>query len=131
MLQTISSGPRILLFGHDEMLLRTRQWMLRPYATELAGDLKTLSSRAERADFDLVIVCHTASSEECKQALELLHIRAQDPDFLVLLPMTDLSFQEPPFMNRGKLKVLRDIAPAKLVQAVSELLELKWQHVAS
>ena len=67
----------ILCFGHDEMLLKTRRWILeRQFCVEVVSDLAALASLVERYRFHLVIFCQTLSLQECQRACDLLQARS-------------------------------------------------------
>jgi hypothetical protein len=69
--------PCILCFGHDEILLQTRRWMLeREFHVDVAKDLENVSRLADERPIDLLILCHTLQEEECQQAISLVRTLA-------------------------------------------------------
>jgi hypothetical protein len=83
MIPTLTMTTYILCIGHDETLLKTRQWILeRQFRVEVVNDLTGLALLVRRHRFDLVIFCQTLSFAECQQAINVLQAHA--PEFKVL-----------------------------------------------
>ena len=84
-----SDNTCILIVGHDDLLLRTREWILRRwYSVQLAGDVATVSTLAASHSFRLVILCHTVTQEECRQITDLLIPRSPGVKILSLIAIT-------------------------------------------
>ncbi len=79
-------NPCILIVGHDDLLLRTRKWILgKWYPVELAADVAVVSTLAASRSFGLVILCHTVTPEECRQVIDLLLPRSPGVKLLSLI----------------------------------------------
>lgn len=63
--------PTILVYGREPGLLETRSWVLQVagFRVASAGDLQEAQVIAEGRDFDLLLLCHTLSMDECRAAL--------------------------------------------------------------
>ncbi len=73
----------VLCFGHDEILLKSRQWILeRQFRVEVVNDLAAFSLWVGQHRFDLAIFCQTLYLSECQQAIDLL--QAHSPRTKVL-----------------------------------------------
>lgn len=80
----------ILIAGHDDLLLRTRKWMLgKLYPVELGSDVAAVSALAASHSFRLVILCHTVTPEECREMADLLSRRSPGVKFLNLIEIAD------------------------------------------
>lgn len=76
----------ILLVGHDDLLLRTRKWMLgKLYPVELGSDIAAVSALAASHSFRLVILCHTVTPWECHEVVNLLSQRSPGVKFMSLV----------------------------------------------
>lgn len=80
---------RILLFGSDSHLLKTRQLVLQNagYETYLATSVLALnhivSAHPINLPIDLLLLCHSLAPEECKRARSIA--RARFPNIKVLI----------------------------------------------
>jgi hypothetical protein len=73
----ISKRPCILCFGHDQVLLKTRRWMLeRQFHVEVAENFQNVGRVAYERSIDLLILCHTLNEDECQQAIHLVRMLA-------------------------------------------------------
>ncbi len=82
----ISGKSCILIAGHDDLLLRTRKWMLgKLYPVELGSDVAAVSVLAASHSFRLVILCHTVTPGECREMSDLLSRRSPGVKFLNLI----------------------------------------------
>ncbi len=66
-------SPSILMYGTDPHLLRSRQAVLvsGSYRVCTASDLPGVALALKSASYDLFILCHSLSRQECEQALVL------------------------------------------------------------
>lgn len=80
------SKPCILLYGHDDHLLETRKWVLEPlgFSVRTVGSLPALNETILAHKIDILILCHSLSSEECERALEVAHTHAPEIKAVVL-----------------------------------------------
>jgi hypothetical protein len=69
-------NSRVVCAGHDEVLLRTRQMVLasRYQAVTVLGVEQLRALPAEEM-FDVVLLCHTLSAEECRRVTEIARTR--------------------------------------------------------
>jgi CheY-like chemotaxis protein len=65
---------RVLCFGHNLMLLETRQWILEKcFLSVYVSSLSDLKRVAEGGEFDLLILCHYLSRHDFRDAADLVH----------------------------------------------------------
>jgi hypothetical protein len=65
---------RVLCFGHNLMLLETRQWILeKRFLSVYVSSLSDLKRVAEGGGFDLLILCHSVSRLDFRKAADLVH----------------------------------------------------------
>lgn len=79
-----SHHPRLLCYGHDEMLLYTRERILeREFLVERCNTLAGVMAVLSRGPLDLVLVCQSVPEAECEAVIE--QVRAQSPEVKVLV----------------------------------------------
>jgi hypothetical protein len=79
-----SRCPRILCYGHDEMLLYTRKLILgREFLAERCDTLPGLTEILSRGPLDLVLICQSVPDAECEEVIEM--VRAASPQVKVLV----------------------------------------------
>jgi hypothetical protein len=70
----MSGSVRILLFGNDSHLLKSRQWVFESAgyevyaATSILALNHILASHPANLPIDLMILCHSLTAEECNRA---------------------------------------------------------------
>jgi hypothetical protein len=65
---------RVLCFGHNLMLLETRQWILeKRFLSVYVSSLSDLKRVAEGGGFDLLILCHSVLRHDFRKAADLVH----------------------------------------------------------
>jgi hypothetical protein len=65
---------RVLCFGHNLMLLETRQWILEKcFLSVYVSSLSDLKRVAEGGGFDLLILCHYLSRHDFRKAADPVH----------------------------------------------------------
>jgi hypothetical protein len=65
---------RVLCFGHNLMLLETRQWIPeKRFPSVYVSSLSDLERLAEGGGFDLLILCHSLSRHDLRKAADLVH----------------------------------------------------------
>src|SRR5258708_37522433 len=65
---------RVLCFGHNLMLLETRQWILeKRFLSVYVSSLSDLERVAEGGGLDLLILCHSLSRHDFRKAADLVH----------------------------------------------------------
>ena len=109
----------IVVFGHDEHLLATRQWVLqsRGYRVFTVSDASRLATIAPNLPVKLIIVCHSVSAEECAAVMALSTARWPSIEHLVL----DADGSRMPDGLLGQLLHTMD-GPAKLLSVVNEII---------
>lgn len=109
----------ILIFGHDEHLLLTRQWVLqsRGYRVLTASRLSQINSIPASPPMKLLLLCHTLRPTETAAAMS--HARARWPGIKSLELIAEDS--RAPAGILGQLLHTMD-GPAKLVSLVDNLV---------
>jgi hypothetical protein len=109
----------ILIFGHDEHLLMTRQWVLqsRGYRVLTASTLNELDSIAQLPPIKLILLCHSLRPAEIETATA--RASARWPGILNLELVADGG--RAPNGILGQLLHTMD-GPAKLVSMVDDLV---------
>jgi hypothetical protein len=114
------SSPSILIYGHDPHLLETRRWILERvgYWTWSASDTCEVARIIANHRVDLLIPCHSLSTEECERALSLVRTREPRSQSLILT-----SVRAGPCSADLNYKILdtRD-GPAKFLAEVTRLI---------
>src|SRR3954469_14092979 len=78
-----SNRPRLICYGHDDMLIYTRKCILeRDFAVELCRGLAGLKELLAQGPVQVVVLCHSVPQWECDEAIELS--RAAWPEVKVL-----------------------------------------------
>jgi hypothetical protein len=64
----------VLRFGHNLMLLETRQWILeKRFLSVYVTSLSDLKRVVDGGGFDLLILCHSLSRRDFREAADLVH----------------------------------------------------------
>jgi DNA-binding response OmpR family regulator len=81
----------VLIFGRDAHLLEARKWILqsRGYRVSTVSRLAELDAIALVPAVSLLVLCHTLSRKDCKQAVA--HASARWPDVKKLVLLADAS----------------------------------------
>jgi CheY-like chemotaxis protein len=114
----MNSHARVLVVSRDEMLLRTREMILGAFFTvQGAGRLPEAATAMTRSRFDLIILCHSLSPDEC----ECLAFLAQQhtPRPLILAMNASSRANLKPWADK-QLGV--DAGPYALVKKCAEML---------
>jgi hypothetical protein len=109
----------ILLYGRDEHLLATRQWVLqsRGYRVLTLVDLSAFAAIPQDPPIRLVLLCHSLSEDECEAAMLLAEARWPGIQSLTL----GAEAGRAPSGLLGQLLHTMD-GPAKLVAMVGQLM---------
>jgi hypothetical protein len=68
--------PRVLCFGRDPRLLETRRLVLaRRFETVTVGSIEEMRALPVDEEFDVIVLCHSLSLEECDLSSELARAR--------------------------------------------------------
>jgi hypothetical protein len=107
----------ILIVGHDDHLLATRQWVLqtRGYQVVTVQDPAAIQKIPATAPVRLLVLCHTLSEAECETASRLANARWPGLKSLTLLADTSRT----PSGILGQLLHTMD-GPGKLLSMVTE-----------
>ena len=112
----------ILACGRDVSLLATRRLVLESAGHRVCvaiGPEAVIEALIENA-IDLVVLCHTLSSQDCLAVLAAIH--AHHPDAKIL----SLQASNAPCESSGKGQVVNIFdGPGKLVQKVHELIDTR------
>jgi len=113
-------ATRILTFGHDPSLLRTREMLLSRDGFEVVS--ATEGAEATRLfseqHVDLLILCHTLREQECESMLSLTHTPGHETKALVLRTPTSS------FIDAGTHPVMCIIdGPSSLLATVHHLTD--------
>lgn len=116
----MNMATKILTFGHDSSLLRTREMLLSRdgfevvSATERSEAIRLMSEQ----HVDLLILCHTVRDQERQSMLSLTHTPGHTTKALVLLTGTSS------FIDAGLHPVLCTIdGPGSLLATVHDLTD--------
>lgn len=114
----MNSHARVLVVSRDEMLLRTRQMILGAFfQVQGAGRFTEARALIRGGSFDLIVLCHSLTEDECKQLADL--IRQQNPHPQILA-MSASSRATPRLWADKQLGV--DAGPYGLVKKCAEML---------
>lgn len=116
----MNSHARVLVVSRDEMLLRTREMILGAFfAVQGAGRFSEARTLMASGHFDLVILCHSLTYEECERLAMLAHERT--PRSLVLAMSASSRSNLKPWADK-QLGV--DAGPYGLLKKCAEMLGL-------
>ncbi len=120
---------QIVCYGHNEMLLKTRRWILeRQFRVETAKAPEEFKHLVTQSPIDLAVLCHTLPPEEYEAAVALLATQAPKIKLLSLAPSAGrLSPRTETALATASTKlntaVTRDGSPKDLLRSVRLLLE--------
>jgi DNA-binding response OmpR family regulator len=115
----------ILIYGNDPQLLKTRQWVLEVYGYEVwaASNFSKVQRTIEVNRIDLLMLCHSLSSEECGRAIAIPKPLWPGMKSMVLTAA---------FLDRHSQLSIRIFdtmdGPAKLVATVKKLIHRDVGH---
>lgn len=76
--------PRLLCYGHDDLLLFTRKKILeREFSVEICTHISGLELILSQGPVDVAVLCHSVPDEECHEVL--LRVRERSPSVKVLV----------------------------------------------
>jgi hypothetical protein len=85
-----SQRPRVLCYGHEEMLLYTRKRILeQEFLVDRCEDVTCLEEKLSRGPLDLLLLCQSVPEAECVEVINL--VRAASPEVKVLVLEAGLS----------------------------------------
>jgi hypothetical protein len=110
--------PHVLCFSRDPLLLKTRVAVLeRQYRVVPVGSLAEILELPFGSTFDLVVLCHTVSDEDCRNARAF--IKARWPSAKVLSMTTG---SRSCGVEQGEIIVRGLDGPPALLQRIDSLL---------
>lgn len=81
----MSSLPRLLCYGHDDLLLFTRCKILeREFFVETCSQISGLEPILARGPVDVAVICHSVPDAECQEVMHSLHEHSPAVKVLVL-----------------------------------------------
>jgi len=81
----MNSHARILVVSRDEMLLRTREMILGAFfAVQGAGRFTEASALLTKSYFDLVVLCHSLTEDECERLARMARNHSHRPLILAM-----------------------------------------------
>lgn len=114
----MNSHARVLIVSRDEMLLRTREMILGAFfAVHGAGRFSEAVTLMKAHRFDLLVLCHSLTFDECERLSFLAH--EQNPRTLVLAMSASSRSAVKPWADR-QLGV--DAGPYGLLKKCAEML---------
>jgi DNA-binding response OmpR family regulator len=81
----MNSHARILVVGRDEMLLRTREMILGAFfAVQGAGRFTEARALLTKDYFDLIVLCHSLTEDECERLAGMARDHTHRPLILAM-----------------------------------------------
>ena len=111
--------PRLLCYGHDDLLLYTRTKILeREFLVEICTHVSGLNEILERGAVDVAVMCHSVPDVECEAVIH--RVREHSPGVKVLV----LYEAAPEFCSEHSDKTMECLeGPSTLVDDVHALIE--------
>lgn len=113
------SRPRLLCYGHDDLLLYTRKKILeREFSVEICTHVSGLGEVLARGRVDIAVVCHSVPDAECEEVMH--RVREHSPGVKVLVLYE--AVQE--FCSDHSDKTMECLeGPSRLIDDVRALME--------
>ena len=116
----MNSHARVLVVSRDEMLLRTREMILGAFFTvQRAGRFSEAKTLLISNHYDLVVLCHSLTHEECERLAMMACGQSPRPQILAMNATSGASLE--PWADK-QLGV--DAGPYGLVKKCAEMLGL-------
>jgi hypothetical protein len=81
----MNNGAHVLVMSRDQSLLQTRQLILGAFfQVEAAGRVQEAAAIIASQNFDLIVLCHSLSADECSQVAAMAHHQVPPPKILTL-----------------------------------------------
>jgi DNA-binding response OmpR family regulator len=111
--------PRLLCYGHDELLLYTRKKILeQEFSVETCTHISELPPILARGPVEVAVLCHSVPDDECHEVL--LRVRKHSPAVKVLV----LYESTPEICTEQSDKIMESLdGPATLLNDVRALME--------
>ena len=122
----MSSRPRLLCYGHDDLLLYTRTKILeREFFVEICTHVSGLSEILARGLVDIAVLCHSVPDAECEEVIH--RVRKHSPGVKVLV----LYEAVPEFCSDHSDKAMECMeGPSTLIDDVHALMQEAAQESA-
>jgi DNA-binding NtrC family response regulator len=92
----MNSHARVLVVSRDEMLLRSREMILGAFfAVRGAGRFSEARTLLTSNNFDLIILCHSLTVDECERLAAIAHERAPRCQVLAMSASSRASGMKP------------------------------------
>jgi hypothetical protein len=122
----MNSKAHVLIVSRDEMLLRTREMILGAFFdTQGAGRVSEAKALIWNRPFDLIVLCHSLTDNECELLADMAHCR--DPHPLILAMNSTSGGFNKPWADK-QLGV--DAGPYGLVKKCADMLGLALKSKA-
>ncbi len=80
-----SALPRLLCYGHDDMLLFTRKKILeREFVVDVCARISGLDAILSKGRVDIAVLCHSVPDAECQEVMHRLREHSPGVKVLVL-----------------------------------------------
>lgn len=114
----MNSHARVLVVSRDEMLLRTREMILGAFfAVRGAGRFSEARALLINDNFDLIVLCHSLTDDECERLARMARDRSPRPLILAMSASSRASLR--PWADK-QLGV--DAGPYGLVKKCAEMV---------
>jgi DNA-binding response OmpR family regulator len=91
----MNSKVHVLIVSRDEMLLRTREMILGAFFdAQGAGRVSEAKALLSDTPFDLIVLCHSLTDNECELLADMAHARDNHPLILAMNANSD-EFNKP------------------------------------
>jgi DNA-binding response OmpR family regulator len=111
--------PRLLCYGHDELLLYTRKKILEQEVfVETCTHISQLPAILSRGPVEIAVLCHSVPDEECHEVLRCIRDSCPEVKVLVLYETAPETCTEDSDKMMGSLD-----GPATLLNDVRGLME--------
>lgn len=114
-----STLPRLLCYGHDDMLLFTRKKILeREFSVDICTRISDLDVVLAAGPVDIAVVCHSVPDTECDEMMH--HLREHSPGVKVLV----LYESTPDLCSSHSDESMENLeGPSSLLQKVHALMQ--------
>lgn len=113
------SRPRLICYGHDDLLLYTRKKILeREFFVETCAHVSELGEILARGPVDIAVLCHSVPDAECEEVMHRVRQHSPSVKVLVLYEALPESCSD---HSDKKMECLE--GPSTLVDDVHELME--------
>jgi len=122
----MKNGAHVLIVSRDEMLLRTREMLLGSFfSVQGAGRANDAKDLIARTHFELIVLCHSLSSDECGQLAALAQDQYPRPKILAM-NATGVN----PSNSWADMQLGVDEGPYGLIKKCAEMLDYTMESKA-